>query len=594
MALILGFAVLAAMGIAFLGFPRISNVLVEAEERHMEEQAKILADGLLPFVLQNQFAGIYETLEAVLEQQPNWKQAILRRPDGSKLYPLFEVPEVTGDKLLHFTQPLEFQGEVYAELEVTVDISPVIQGLINEQIRIASILAVLYAVSMIVFGVLLDKLVGRRIRLLMIAAQRLARGNFKAKLPPRSRDEIGDLTESFASMRQQIFDKEQSLIQARIEAESAAIAKSQFLATMSHEIRTPLNGVIPVADLLLESELDQRQRRFVQTIHTSGRALKSIIDDILDLSKIEVGKLELRKEAFEMAELLHSVEDMLRIRATNSGLELIVRQDEGATATFEGDEDRLRQVLVNLVGNSIKFTDTGSITIDVRSRDLGDNISRLEFRVVDTGIGIPEDKFHTIFERFSQVDSSDTRKVEGTGLGLSICKAIIDVMGGKIGVNSTYGEGSTFWFVVDLPHLADLEAEPEQADTSDELSQDRELNILIADDNMVNRLVTSEMVRLLGHEATAVESGAAAIESVQEHNFDLILMDVQMPDIDGLTATRAIRNLQKPCATIPIIGYSASAFASDQERCMNSGMSGFLAKPLSHEKLKDMLVHLNV
>jgi signal transduction histidine kinase/CheY-like chemotaxis protein len=586
LALMAAFGVLGWIGVAGYWFPRTEAILITNETQHLEEETEILAGALLPFVLQNQFAGIYETLDALILREEYWETAILTLENGTQVYPLIPVNLPDNPNLVSTVVPVAYRGTTYATLEVVVDISHNVTPLLAEQKRIGYALLSLFLVAAMVLLIGLDILVGRRIALLQLASKQLARGDFSATLPKRSRDEIGWLSRSFDAMREQIFDKERSLIEARRAAEAATVAKSQFLATMSHEIRTPLNGVMPVADLLMETTLDDRQRDLVSTIQTSGQALKSVIDDILDWSKLEVGKLELRPRDFALGELMTGVQNMLSVRAEEGGLVLRCAVADGGTGWYRGDADRLRQVLINLVGNAIKFTEKGSVTMDARATCKSGRC-RIEVRVTDTGIGIPEDRQSEVFNRFEQVDSSRARKVEGTGLGLSISKAIIDLMDGEIGVNSQIGKGSTFWFTVELP-VAEAPAEKAAAkahSASQSLAGRSGLRVLVVDDNQINLHITSEMIRLAGHVPATVDSGKAVIEAVQHSDYDVVLMDVQMPDIDGLAATRAIRNLDHPHARVPIIGYSASAFESDQQRCLQAGMDGFLAKPLSKDKL---------
>ncbi len=584
--LMLAFGLVASSAIAIYGFPRISGILRDTQTTMIENKLDILSDMLLPFLIQNQFAGIHETLNTLKSSQEGWVQIILYNSEGTRIYPLFAPDPAVGENLIQRSQIIEYQNRHFGQIEVTYDIDKELKNLREEQFKIASVLLGLFTISITLIFFVLDRIVVKRIRVLESAASRLADGDFEAKLPTSSGDEIGWLSDGFEQMRQQIFDKEQKLKEAQQQAEAAAVSKSQFLATMSHEIRTPLNGVIPVADLLLQTELDRKQRGFVQTIQTSGRALKSIIDDILDLSKLEFGEMKLRNRAFDMYHLLHNVQDILLIRAQNSNLQLILDVEKEARGWFFGDDDRIRQVLINLVGNAIKFTESGSVRIKASSQRREDGLNDLEIKVTDTGIGISKTQQKLIFKSFAQVDSSNTRQVEGTGLGLSICEAIMDTMDGEIGVDSIEGEGSTFWVKFTLPEAEPIE--DEVAKTPSDLSVHEplgKLKFLVVDDNPINLLITSEVIKSCGHEAKMVDGGAKAIAKIQEEQFDLILMDIQMPQIDGLTAARMIRDLDGNPSEIPIIGYSASAFDEDRQNCKNAGMNAFLAKPLSRDKL---------
>lgn len=576
-------------------FPRVSEILKETQKTLISHQLDILSDSLLPFLIQNQFAGIYETLDSLQARQPSWERVVLYSADGTRLYPLSTPKVGGGENLLHQIKEIEYQDRYFGKLDIGYDISAESARLEEEQRRIEYVLLGLFISTVIFILFALDRLIGQRIRILAGAARNLAGGDFEANLPQHSEDEIGLLTDSFDTMRQQIFEKESSLIEARRQAESAAVAKSQFLATMSHEIRTPLNGVIPVADLLLQSELDHRQKNFVMTIQTSARALKSIIDDILDLSKLEVGELRIRARPFDMYHLMQNVQDMLLIRAQNSNLELVLNADLGSRGWYFGDDDRIRQVLINLVGNAIKFTKRGSVTIHSQKRKLEDGENEFTISVTDTGIGISKDQQKHVFQRFAQVDSSDTRSVEGTGLGLSICEAIMESMGGEIGVDSVLGKGSTFWIKFRLPDALPLsDAKPEGQKVDHDKAPRGKLKILVVDDNQINLMITSELIRSCGHEAFMADGGAKAIDMVQQEHFDLILMDVQMPEIDGLTTARTIRELNSDVANVKIAGYSASAFEEDKQRCIDAGMNTFLSKPLSRDKLMDVFEQVDL
>lgn len=584
--LMVALGLVAFIGIANFGFPRISGILTNSQTVMIDNQLEILSDMLLPFLIQNQFAGIHETLNALQDSQENWVRIVLYNDSGIRIYPLFEPIAATGENLIQSSKEIEYQDFKLGTIHVTYDISSELQKLKDEQIKIVTILLSLFLTAIAVLFWILDWIIVKRIRVLESAASKLADGDYEAKLPKSSGDEIGWLANGFEQMRQQIFDKESKLKDARQQAEAAAVSKSQFLATMSHEIRTPLNGVIPVADLLLQTELDHKQRSYIQTIQTSGRALKSIIDDILDLSKLEFGEMKLRDRAFDMHHLLQNVQDMLLIRAQNSNLQLILDVEADARGWFFGDDDRIRQVLINLVGNAIKFTQEGSVRIRARAQKRPDGLNDIEIKVTDTGIGISEDQQKLVFKSFAQVDSSSTRQVEGTGLGLSICEAIMDTMGGQIGVDSVEGEGSTFWIKFVLPDAEPVEMEAKKVQSvTDTPAPLGKLKFLVVDDNHINLAITSEVIRSCGHEAQQADGGEKAIAMIQEEPFDLILMDVQMPKIDGLTAARMIRELDGKPSEIPIIGYSASAFKEDREKCLNAGMNTFLAKPLARDKL---------
>jgi signal transduction histidine kinase/ActR/RegA family two-component response regulator len=389
---------------------------------------------------------------------------------------------------------------------------------------------------------------------------------------------------------------ELALLEAKQAAEAANIAKSRFLATISHEVRTPMNGVLGMLELLLKTQLSDKQRGFAKNALRSGKSLLGLINDILDFSKIESSKLKLERAPFNIKDTIDDVIQLVEEDAKKKNLNLITELPE-IDYQIVGDQQRLRQILINLVGNAVKFTEQGDIIVRMTKTAEYKSGVQLKFEISDTGIGIKPEALPFIFNDFTQQDDSTTRKFGGTGLGLAITKQLVNMMGGEIFVQSKPNEGSSFWITMQFeiqlpePHIADSQVDytPESSDVHDEEVMVH-ARILLAEDNAINQEVASAMLESVGCEIVAVENGEQALQALQDSRFDLVLMDCQMPTMDGFKATRKLRQLHTNYSQIPIIALTADIQQGIVQQCRQAGMDDYLSKPFTHESLVEMVV----
>ncbi len=385
-----------------------------------------------------------------------------------------------------------------------------------------------------------------------------------------------------------IKEAEKELLKAKETAEQSLVVKEQFLANMSHEIRTPMNAIIGFTDLFKKTPLNENQKQFVEAIAVSGDNLLTIINDILDFSKIESGKLEIETAPFRLRDVVYDSYNLMIQKAKEKNLHFNVNYSEEIPAYLMGDSARLNQILINLIGNGIKFTESGSINVSVKAVESFSDKVKVEFMVKDSGIGIPKDKQEAVFERFTQASGETTRKFGGTGLGLSIVKSLVELQNGQITLNSEHGEGSTFTFYITYPLTKESDLIIEET-IAPVINRNIKANLLLAEDNLMNQKLAKNVLLDFGFNLDIVDNGKLAVEKFQNGNYDLILMDMQMPEMDGYEATKMIRSFN---TEIPIIAMTAHAMTGEKEKCLKLGMNDYISKPFKADDLYGKIVNL--
>jgi signal transduction histidine kinase/AmiR/NasT family two-component response regulator len=590
--------------VSLLGLFVVISERIEATGRMAHQDARSLSLALVP-MLQNSLvtgdlATVQQTFADIVKQEavrrivlfnPVGADAIIEAVDtestAAGLPPSWFGALLGGGNWADETA-ISVGGVTYGRLRLEMSDTTIQRDLWTSILRFIAV----GSISMVAIVALLALLLNwglAPLESLLASTRRMESGDTTARVPRVTVPEFDQVAMAFNEMAERIVARESDLIHARDAAQAAGAAKAAFLATMSHEIRTPMNGIIGMTDLALTTPLNEEQRGYLEVVKDSADNLLVIINDILDYSKIDAGRLTLEAVPLDLQRLVPQIMALFSSKAHDRQVQLKAELAPDLPLLI-GDPTRLRQILINLLGNAVKFTHAGAVTLRIVVLERAGTQCALRFEVVDTGIGIPPEKQSSIFDPFSQADTSTTRNYGGTGLGLAICGRLVRLMGGELSVASSPGEGSNFSFVLSLPVTSERRNPQREQMVPRHVGSG--FHILVAEDVPTNQLVARTLLTKHGYQVTIAGDGVHAVEAFIAGRFDAVLMDMQMPRLDGIAATARIREFEVSQSArdagerrVPIIALTANAFAEDRQRCLNAGMDDFLSKPFKADEV---------